>query len=201
MALISFQPSLLRSFARTSAWQGWEAIHEQPAKAFVCSVLATLNTILVNTWVLIFVSRPLRWSHHALSLAYIAVHATTLLLVWINGPSIAKTTAYYTCFNIAVFIQIGVSARLVLGPDEHVPFRNRLVFELVNAFTQWTWNLASLLGCWAADHPRRPHRWCIVFRPLPCVEHATWPRSLPMTYPAVLRGAHALGSVCGRIIK
>eukprot|EP00892_Ulva_mutabilis_P008904 jgi/Ulvmu1/6386/UM003_0014.1 len=137
---------------------GWTTILDKPHVAFLCSTLTNLFTLVTNTSVLLFASTPMRWDHHAPTIVYALFHFSTSAMMLRRGPAIAKTKLYNALLVPAIFLQFIVAVRLMLGPLEHVPFGNRLVFVLVNSTAVWCWAFTSMTGAWAPDHPPQPFR-------------------------------------------
>lgn len=142
---------------RSEALPGWSNIHTEPRVAASCCTLANFSALIMNTCFLSIASRPLRWDHHAPVAVYAVCHLTSALMLWIHGPDINKSKAYYALVLPAILIQIGFSSRLMVGPIQFVPFGHRLTFVLTSAVRMWCWAFAATLGAWDPDSPPHPH--------------------------------------------
>lgn len=141
------------------AWKGWATIHERPDHVFILSNSMNIFAVLFNSFVMLFLSRPFRWDHHALSSVSVISHVSTVTMVWKHGPSITKTRTYIALGSILGLCQCIVATRLVIGPIYLVPFGNQLAFIATFSITMFAMTIGSFLGCWAAHHPPEPYRY------------------------------------------
>ena len=142
------------------ALTGWSRIFERPHVVFLCSTTSNVCTLVINSSVLLFASRPFRWGHHSFAAAYTLLHTMSSLMILRWGLAVAKTWIYYAVLCAAIFIQFPLAVKVMLGPTEHVPFENRLVFALINSIALWFWTFTSTTGTWAPDHPPKPFEFC-----------------------------------------
>lgn len=150
------------------ALTGWSRIFERPHVVFFYSTASNFCTLLINSCVLLFASRPFRWRHHSFAAAYTLLHTTSSLMILRWGPAVATTKIYYAILCAAIFLQFPLAVMVMLGPTEHVPFENRLLFALVNSIAMWFWTFTSTTGTWAPDHPPKPFEYCFH-------SHSKWP--------------------------
>ena len=147
----------LRFGVRRKALLSWAVIHEQPHVVLAFSTCTSAFAIALNTYTMLL-SRPWRWSHHGLVLAYSFGHSSAVLSLWFCGLAVSQTKIYYALITSCVILQFQAAVRLMLGPIEEVPFNHRLLYAVINAIALANWTIASLLGAWAPDHPSTPYR-------------------------------------------
>lgn len=136
----------------------WCRIYTRPHVICLCCLLANCVTPTLNTALLFFASGPLRWTHHPFAAVYSISHYTLFALTWRMGPDGALRLLSKVCMVLAISTEIPLMLALLLGPESRCPFRNRLIFTLVNSFAMWTWTFAAVCGNWALDHPQQPYR-------------------------------------------
>lgn len=69
-----------------------------------------------------------------------------------------KMKAYYALALTVLATEMPLSIRLLLGPLDLVPFRNRLAYIVLNAFCSWCQLFSAQVGAWEPDSPAAPYR-------------------------------------------
>lgn len=143
---------------QSEAWVGWGTVHESPVTGFLACTFAGLAAVTVGGCTAM-TSRPLRWDHHVPAAVATVSHLTWVLVLWRWGPSVTKLKAYYALALTVLATEMALSIRLLLGPLDLVPFRNRLAYIVLNAFCSWCQLFSAQVGAWEPDSPAAPYRY------------------------------------------
>lgn len=143
--------------ASEKAQHGWAKIHVKPhigCLTWACSfslALGILATLQIGgiPWGI-----PLM---NACGIISVATAAVSTAMIRRMGPEGAATQAYMVLSGVLAISVAVVEITAVAGPIRFCPFRNRLLFAVVDSVAIFASMVAALNGGSSSDHPAEPH--------------------------------------------